>query len=69
MRSGNTDGERVVADRLVTWHRPVDAARAGRVCSQAGCDTRLSIYNSTERCAAHHQFVTIIQRSTGQRLA
>lgn len=59
-----TDNGRVVADRMVTWHRPVTTERAGRVCAQDGCTTRLSIYNSSDRCAQHHRFVTIVPRAT-----
>lgn len=64
MRSGMTDNGRVVADRMVTWHRPVTAAEAGRVCAEQGCRTKLSIYNSSDRCASHHRFVTIVPRAT-----
>ncbi len=67
MPSRTTDGRHFVADRLATWHRPVTTEPAGRVCSEPGCDTRLSIYNTTERCSVHHQFVTIVQRSTARR--
>jgi hypothetical protein len=28
-------------------------APGGRVCSQAGCETRLSTYNRRDRCWAH----------------
>jgi hypothetical protein len=31
----------------------VMAFAAGRVCEEKGCHTRLSIYNSRSRCAAH----------------
>jgi hypothetical protein len=31
----------------------VVAFPAGRTCEAEGCDTRLSIYNSRDRCAAH----------------
>lgn len=64
MRTGLTDNGRVVAERMVTWHRPVATARAGRVCAHPGCETRLSIYNADDRCASHHRFVTIVPRAT-----
>lgn len=64
MRSGLSDGGRVVAERLVTWHRPVETESAGRVCADPGCSTLLSIYNSSDRCSLHRRFVTIIPRST-----
>ncbi|HAM02586.1 MAG TPA: hypothetical protein DCQ30_10245 [Acidimicrobiaceae bacterium] len=31
----------------------VVAFLAGRTCEAEGCDTRLSIYNSRDRCAVH----------------
>lgn len=64
MRSGLTDNGRVVAERMVTWHRPVTTTPAGRVCAHQGCETKLSIYNSSDRCAMHHRFVTIVPRAT-----
>jgi hypothetical protein len=64
MRSGLSDGGRVVAERLVTWRRPVETEPAGRECADPGCSTLLSIYNSSDRCALHRRFVTIIPRST-----
>lgn len=33
--------------------RPSRRFTAGRVCTQQGCDTRLSQYNKTEYCHAH----------------
>lgn len=66
MRTGMSDNGRVVAERMVTWHRPVNTEQAGRVCAHEGCDTKLSIYNSSDRCAAHHRFVTIVPRATPQ---
>lgn len=63
MRSGLSDGGRVAGERLVTWHRPVETEAAGRVCADPGCSTYLSIYNSSDRCALHRRFVTIIPRS------
>lgn len=68
MRAGLTDGGRVVADRLTTWHRPVDTQQAGRICGDIGCDTVLSVYNSSDRCAIHRRFVTIIPRSNPQAM-
>lgn len=64
MRTGMSDNGRVVADRMVTWHRPVSTERAGRVCAQEGCGTKLSIYNTDDRCSMHQRFVTIVPRAT-----
>jgi hypothetical protein len=33
----------------------VESFRAGRVCSEEGCETLLSIYNSSEFCSVHTQ--------------
>lgn len=32
---------------------PPKTAEPGRVCSSPGCETRLSIYNDTDRCGLH----------------
>lgn len=36
---------------------PSKAGGQGRVCSQAGCETRLSVYNASERCWQHEEVV------------
>jgi len=69
MRTGLTDGGRVVADRLVTWHRPVETEAPGRVCADVGCQTVLSVYNSSDRCSLHRRFVTIIPRSAPSEIS
>lgn len=65
MRGALADGGAVPAERLVTWRRPVPAHTTGRTCSEAGCETVLSIYNATDRCALHRTFVTIVPRNPG----
>jgi hypothetical protein len=56
------DSGPLAADRLVTWHHTVETASPGRVCAEPGCDTRLSIYNTGDRCARHERFVSIVVR-------
>ncbi len=55
----------MAGERLVTWRRPAAVHDAGRVCSVPDCGTRLSIYNSTNRCSLHRTFVTIVPRNPG----
>jgi hypothetical protein len=38
---------------LVAHGRPARTFRRGRVCAEAGCDTKLSIYNDDDRCSLH----------------
>ncbi len=53
---------RLAAEPVATWHRVVETAPAGRTCAEPGCGTRLSIYNSGDRCARHEHFVSIVVR-------
>jgi hypothetical protein len=62
MRTALADGS-VVGERFVTWHRPVTTHAGGRVCAEPECGTRLSIYNSADRCSLHRSFVTIVPRN------
>lgn len=41
------------ASRLQALPRPSRLYPKGRVCSQAGCETRLSQYNRRDKCWAH----------------
>ncbi|MHB8262997.1 MAG: hypothetical protein ACYDGY_04515 [Acidimicrobiales bacterium] len=41
------------ATPLVEWGQPVPVFRRGRICRQAGCKTRLSIYNPGDFCYRH----------------
>lgn len=43
----------VGADRLGGSAHPVHRFTAGRICRQPGCTTVLSVYNDSDRCAAH----------------
>lgn len=55
----------VAGQRLVVWRRSAPVGEPGRVCAELGCDTVLSIYNTTERCSLHRTFVTIVPRNPG----
>jgi hypothetical protein len=50
----NDDDQAIGADILTSHHRAARTYRKGRVCREPGCRTVLSIYNSEDRCAAHH---------------
>ncbi|MGH9063998.1 MAG: hypothetical protein ACRDZQ_05955 [Acidimicrobiales bacterium] len=47
------DQDVVSGESLTRGGRPPRAFRRGRVCSAPGCRTRLSIYNSGDRCSLH----------------
>lgn len=36
---------------------PSKAEGEGRVCGHAGCETKLSVYNTSERCWQHEEVV------------
>jgi hypothetical protein len=38
---------------LATHGRPARTFRHGRVCSEPGCETKLSIYNDDDLCSLH----------------
>ena len=65
MRTSISEGGPVSGERLVTWRRSAAVHGTGRVCSVPECTTRLSIYNSTNRCSLHRTFVTIVPRNPG----
>jgi len=48
MTRGTRPGKQPVASR---------AGGTGRVCAHPGCQTRLSVYNATERCWQHAEVV------------
>jgi hypothetical protein len=58
------EGSAVVGERIAAWNHEIATQSPGRVCTLPGCDTVLSVYNSTGRCALHRTFVTIIPRSS-----
>lgn len=47
--------------------RPSKAFRAGRVCLEDGCGTRLSIYNNGKYCAQHAPMA--VPRTRGRKIA
>lgn len=50
----DTDGaEAVGAVSCTNYRRASRSYGTGRVCTELGCNTLLSIYNSEERCARH----------------
>lgn len=65
MRGAVAESGPVAGERLVAWRRAATVHEAGRICAETGCDTVLSIYNSTSRCSVHRTFVTIVPRNPG----
>ncbi len=49
-----------------SWHHPPRPHSKGRICREQGCDTILSIYNESDKCARHE--VTAI-RTRGVHIA
>jgi len=47
--------------------RPSKAFRAGRVCAEEGCGTKLSIYNNGKFCAQHAPMA--VPRTRGRKIA
>jgi hypothetical protein len=62
MRSENVKGHRPGNDPP-----PSKPERVGRVCTEAACDTRLSIYNKSGFCWQHQPL--IFPNYRGKRLA
>jgi hypothetical protein len=48
-------------------NRPSRAFRKGRVCSDPGCETRLSMYNEGKYCYLHEPMIT--PRTRGRKIA
>ena len=48
---------RVVGERFTSIERNLPVMKAGRVCGDPGCSTRLSRYNDQEFCALHAPMV------------
>lgn len=47
-------GDQSIGGTGLTGHgRPSRTFRNGRVCAEAGCETKLSIYNDDDRCSLH----------------
>lgn len=47
--------------------RPSRAFQKNRVCTEPGCTTRLSMYNSGKYCSQHERMVT--PRTRGKKIA
>ena len=47
--------------------RPSKAFAKNRICREAGCDTRLSIYNNGKFCSLHQPMV--VPRTRGRKIA
>ena len=53
--------------RITGSDRPSKAYKAGRICREPGCETRLSIYNDGKFCARHQPL--IVPRTRGKKIA
>ncbi|HUI04403.1 MAG TPA: hypothetical protein VLZ77_12730 [Acidimicrobiales bacterium] len=52
----------VIGGELLGAHIvPIRSYAADRVCAQEGCTTRLSVYNGSDRCAAHDFHVEAVR--------
>ena len=60
--------EAVGAVSCTNYRRASRSYGNGRVCSELGCDTVLSIYNSEERCARHALAGTTTRRRRSPNL-
>ena len=58
----NIEGDAIGGQLLGAQRRPGPTFAPGRVCSQPGCETVLSIYNSNSRCALHDFDTNLWQR-------
>jgi hypothetical protein len=52
--------------RITSEQRSGQLADAGRICGEAGCDTRLSVYNDLDFCSLHQPM--IVPRMRGRIL-
>ncbi len=49
-----------IGARMIGSHDgPVKTYSPGRICGQAGCGVRLSVYNPSDRCGLHAGFQSI----------
>jgi hypothetical protein len=53
--------------RIEGHGRPSRRFKAGRVCREPGCGTRLSIYNSGKYCYQHEPMT--VPRTRGRKIA
>ena len=71
-RAGGEDMERP-SDSIIVCMPYTDSAHpsrrysAGRICGYPGCDTRLSTYNATDRCALHSPLQEFHMRAPRRR--
>ena len=60
--------ERAVGARPISGNdRPSKTFKAGRVCREPGCGTRLSIYNNGRFCSQHEPMT--VPRTRGRKIA
>jgi hypothetical protein len=60
------DGASVSGQRFTSAEGSTPRASEGRVCEEAGCDPRLSIYNDSAWCSLHAPMVT--PRTRGRKI-
>ena len=61
------DGPSVSGHRFTSAEATAPRGKAGRVCKDDGCDTRLSIYNDGAWCSLHAPMVT--PRTRGRKIS
>jgi hypothetical protein len=61
------DDRGVSGERVTSADVPSRRWRAGRVCQEKGCSTRLSIYNDADRCSLHAPMA--VPRTRGTKIA
>jgi hypothetical protein len=61
------DDTSIVGYRFSSEEGSVPRFASGRVCSEEGCATRLSIYNDGDFCARHEPMTTM--RTRGVKIA
>jgi hypothetical protein len=57
----------IAGERFTSTDQPSPRSRAGRTCAEAGCATRLSIYNDSRYCSLHHRMA--VPRTRGRKIA
>ncbi len=60
------DGPSVSGHRFTSTEATTPRGKAGRVCEEGGCDTRLSIYNDGAWCSLHAPMV--VPRTRGRKI-
>ena len=54
-------------ERITSAVAPSRRFRSGRICTEEGCRTRLSIYNDEKYCSLHHRISA--PRTRGRKIA